>query len=335
MLGLKQTESDQTNATVHQDIADSDTGTVLLPESSNEELLRELEGLTGAHKKTRTRNIAFSGVAGALNGVGVICAMIDLLGRARLSPEQPNWTLFWIQLAGIYALLVLTGLWLNRTNRISYKRIAARINQIVPALAQRSEVRTLQLLITLADIRFRGAYLWQDSRLALVQAFEKLCKCITSDQFLAFSRKQMSDIIEMIMFPDDGMRTAFADMAIRCGDHRTLEILKNLQIKCGLGFSVPTSGLNRWLLVTKKLKKQGLPIPKDDSASAVERAIAGLTPQQEEAHRTAQLLRPSAKDQSRPSAELVRAAGSNATSQPDELVRPARAVEPDELPIDR
>src|SRR5205823_5746021 len=100
---------------------------------------------------------------------------------------------------------------------------------VIPALAQRGEMRALPTLLQIMDMQLSGVMMWKESRPVLLSALERLLARATPEEFQELSRQQMWEIVMMLYFPDGNLREVTADALIRCGDNRTLEALKRLQ----------------------------------------------------------------------------------------------------------
>lgn len=297
----------------------------LLPESTNDALLAELQGAVETRKGTRKAMLA-STLAGF--GVYVAC-MFAFIGGFWASARAIGLLPFLLALLVSLCFAAIGMYGSLRIGRDFYRRRRERLHQVIPALAERGDVRLLPHLLGLMDMRYSGVLMWQESRPVFLKSLETLLTRITPDQFHELSPEQVRDTITMLYFPDGGLRAATAEAVVRCGDRRTLEALKKVRLICTVGSANYKSLFYRMNPAMRFLQKEGVPMPTVEAREAMDHAIAGLTERLEQMRRDAQLLRASDRDSVPAGRELVRAANSpGAARDPEQLVRATDTGEP-------
>jgi hypothetical protein len=324
MLLFKQREEDHSSTIACFDTA-AETHAALLPDRTSEELLAELQDLVHTHKRNRKGTIGMYIGGMLLYGLAFASSLVFCMERA-----PGNFAFLFLSIFGSLVFMGLGSYGALAVGRSFYKRSRERLHTIVPALAQRGEARALPLLLALMDVRYSGILMGQESRPVFLQALETLLSRITPEQFQELSRQQMWAVLTMLYFPDGGLHEVVADMAIRCGDSRTLEVLQKLQRLYTFGASTARSPFFKWNPMVWYLKKEGVPLASAEGKSVIDRAVVGLTAEIAEARGNAQLLRASAPDQELAARELVRASGpAGIATPPEQLLRPALAAETD------
>jgi len=321
MLLFKQAEEDKpVGITLSETVVENHSD--LLSDRPTDELLAELQDLLKTHRRNRKR------VFGMFIGGMALYALVFAGSLALSMTYHPgNLVFLLLSLLGALSFLPLGLFGGIGIGRGFFKRGREKLHSIVPALAQRREMRTLPILLDLMDIKYSGILMWQESRPVLLQALELLLERMSPEEFQEFSRQQVWDILSMLYFPDGSLREVIADMAVRCGDSRTLDSLQNLQRLYGFGVSTAKSPFMKWNPMLWYLKKEGVPVATPEGEAVIDRALASLTAQVGEMRRNSQLLRASQPDQEQASRELVRAAAPTGAPDPsDKLLRPVSDV---------
>lgn len=320
MLISKESESGEAATTATWVTPEPKSQAALLPESTNDELLAELQGMVTARLSTR-KGILASYLGGiVLYAVSMFAFISTFFSSARSMGLLP---LLFALLASL-CFIVLGMYGSLRLGRGFYKRRRERLRTVIPALAERGEARLLPLLLELMDQRYSGVLMWKESRSVFLHSLETLLTRITPEQFQSLSRQQIWDTVTMLYYPDGRLREVTVEAVVRCGDYRTMESLKQLRLLCSVGPTSSKSLFYRLNPMVRFLQKEGVPLPTEETRDAIERAIIGLTAQEEEMRRAAQLLRPSGRDHVPDGKELVRAATSpGAATASEQLVRPA------------
>lgn len=302
-----------------------------LPESTSEELLAELHGIVESRKGTRGAMLASSIGGTVLYVISMFTFIMQFWRSGRVLGFFP----FLGVLLASLCFMILGMYGSLRIGRRFYQRRRERLHAIVPALAERGDVRLLPHLLTLMDMKYSGILMWKESRPVFLQSLETLLARITPEEFQALSRQQLWDTTMMLYFPDGRLREVTVETLIRCGDNRTIETLTKLRMLISMGPTNAKSLFYRLNPMVRFLQKEGVPMASEEARDAVERALAGLKAPVEEMRRTAQLLRASEPNAGQKARDLLRAsAPSGQITPPEELVRPAAPIELPPKPSD-
>jgi hypothetical protein len=294
-----------------------ETASLLQPERSNEDLLTELQELAAVHRRG-WRSVVSLYVGAIVLYVAALLATVVTFSRLPQANMGPF--LAWLAAeVGLVAAGLFSALYVGRS---FYKHNRERLASTVSTLAQRGEVRAVQDLLCLMEMRTSGVTMWQESRPVFVQALEALFARITPDHFEELLPKQTWDIGLLLYLPDGNLRQVTSDMLIRCGDSRTIESLRKLLLLCKAGQTNMNHPLVRWNPMMRLMQAQGVPFATPDVTAAIDRCIAAITVRMDETRRNAELLRASAPNREQAASELMRAAGPvGAATAPEELVR--------------
>lgn len=291
-------------------------------EASNDALLAELVDLVAAQKLARQGSMSFYTVGLALSATAWVSAIIWFMFNP-ISSHMPLFLTVIFSAVGISLAGFNGGIWFGKKY---YKRNRDRLTSVVSELAARGDSRMLPYLLGVMDIRNSGVLLWKECRPAFMHALESVLDRITPEEFQELSDAQMWEIASLMLYPDGDLSRVAEAAAIRCGDSRMLAALHKLHRLCSVSHVDPKSLLTRLSPNMRWLRKEGVPFATPQTIQAIERAIADLTVNVDEARRNAQLLRASAPNAEQTSRELLRAANPTGQTHPtaaEELMRPA------------
>ncbi len=251
------------------------TSWLLFPEKTNEELLAEL--------RQSMRGNLFAFISLILLGIFAMGNIVNFL-----APEH----LFMGVFLGILPLVggMAAGMrWSNWRLR--------RVKQIIEALQERQEVRTLGLLVNI--IQMVPLSLGNPARQATMEAIPRFCRLVTPEQFSEFTSVQINYFANMTASGSKEVGRAVLEMLERCGDARALRVLLDP------GY-------------------QHLGLHDADTNRRRKACLATIGARVDAEKRLAQLLRPASAESYQAQAELLRSvtAAPNSTP-PAELLRAA------------
>jgi len=293
--------------------------------ASGDALLAELADLSAAQKQSRQGAMAFYIGGAAIFVAALITSTIAFMSNPVSS--HMGWYFVWLlgevglMLAGLNA-----GIWYGRKY---YRRNRERLTSVISELAARGDVRMLPYLLSVMDMRYSGVLMWKECRPVFMEGLGKVLARVTPDDFQALSESQMWDVASLLLYPDGNLSQDAEVTAIRCGDSRMLAALHKLRKLCTVSHVNPRSPLTRLSPNMRWLQKEGVPFATSGTIQAIERTIAFVAVNVDEASRNAQLLRASAPSAEQVSRELLRATGptcQTGATDSDELVRAAQAA---------
>jgi hypothetical protein len=288
-------------------------------EASSDVLLAELVDLVAAQKLARQVSMSFYVGGGVLCATAIFSIMVWFMSNPISSHMALFLTLIFapigIMLAGLYG-----GIWHGRRY---YKRNRDRLTSIVSELAARGDSRMLPHLLGVMDIRNSGVLMWKECRPVFMEALETVLGRVTPEEFQELPDSQMWEIASLMLYPDGRLSQVVEATAVRCGDSHMLAALQKLRKLCLVSHVNPKSPLTRISPNMRWLIKEGVPFATPGTIQAIERTIAFVTVNVDEANRNAQLLRASAPSAEQVSRELLRAASPIGKTASDELVRAA------------